>query len=611
MTTNGTVSREETQSRMDRFFRTFREPLPTPTWTVMDAFEKLVADQPDSTFLIYKDQRISYKEMDEIAGRYAELARNCGLTVGDVAAVMIENRPEFFAAWMGLAKIGVIAALINTMALNKALEHAIRETHSKILFIGAECLAQYAATEMCAKGELKTYVIPDSNNQMELPTGCEDIAPALRTAKSLGNCAALRAGMTSNAPALYIFTSGTTGLPKAALISHKRYLSVGRAAKTIGELGKDDVFYCFLPLFHGAALMSQFSTALACGSTTVVRRKFSTSEFWNDVKKYNVTSFQYVGEVCRYLTNTPEQPNEDKNTLRTIWGSGMGFDVWIKFAKRFGNHIRIYEGWGSTESNGNMMNFDNKPGSCGRIPFPEKSHLRLVRFDQETESHPCDADGHLILCKVDEVGEIICQISKGDGTIISPFEGYTNQEESRRKVLENVFETGDRWWRSGDLLRRDADDYYYFVDRIGDTFRWKSENVSTTEVAQQLSTGYFGIDTINIYGVHVSGHEGQAGMAAIVMKSGYTFDPVKFYAICMEKLPHYAVPLFVRICESAQMTANFKLRKIELRAQGFDRDLVSDPLFALSHRKHSYVTLDSSALAELDVHRSDNTSRPS
>lgn len=600
-THDATVSREETQARINRFFGAILAPFPSPNWTVMDTVEQLVAEDPDHPCLIYKDRTLTYRQLDQLAARYAALAWKCGLRTGDVAAVMIENRPEFFAAWMGLAKIGVTAALINTMALDKALEHAIRETRCKMLFLGAECLAQFAATQMCAGREVETYVIADDAPLPPLPATCSDIAPALAAVQPLTDCARYRAEVRSSDPVFYIFTSGTTGLPKAALISHKRYLGTGRGAKAIGELTRDEVFYCFLPLFHGAALMSLFSTALACGATTVVRRKFSTSQFWDEVRKHKVTVFQYVGEICRYLTNTPERPGEDQNTLKAIWGSGMGIDVWTQFVRRFGSHIRIFEGWGATESNGNMMNFDNRPGSCGRIPFLEKTHVRLVRFDPETESHPRDARGWMTLCPPGETGEIICQIAKGDGTPVAPFEGYTNPEETRKKILDNVFEKGDKWWRSGDLMRRDADDYYYFVDRIGDTFRWKAENVSTTEVTQQLSTGYPDAEIINVYGVHVPGHEGQAGMVAVVMKPGSTFDPAAFYRIANGTLPHYAVPLFIRLCETAHMTANFKLRKVDLRAQAFDRNRVGDPLFALSHALERYVPLDDEALAALGI----------
>ena len=292
---------------------------------------------------------------------------------------------------------------------------------------------------------------------------------------------------------------------------------------------------------------------------------------------------------------------EHQHSLKVLLGSGMGVDVWQQFTRRFGTHLRIFEGWGATESNGNMTNYDNKPGSCGRIPFRDRSHLRLVRFDTESESHPRNAQGQFIECAADEVGEIICQISKADGTVVSPFEGYTNEAETQKKILPDAFEKGDRWWRSGDLFRRDEDDYFYFVDRIGDTFRFKAENVSTTEVTQQLSQALPEVELLNVYGVPVPTLGGQAGMAAVVMKPGHEFDATRWYEVANRELPHFAVPLFVRVSREAELTANYKLRKVDLRRQGFDPRKVADPLYVVSHRQRSYVPLDGAALAELGI----------
>jgi fatty-acyl-CoA synthase len=595
------VTREETQAKMDRYFGAQLAPLPSPNWTVMDAFESVVARQPGHPCLIYDDETVTYGELDTLAARYATLAREAGLREGEVAAVMVENRPEFFAAWMGLAKIGVTAALINTFARKRALEHALRETGSQVLFVGAECLDQVLEIAPATEG-IQVFVIRDGSVPLPpLPAGFVDLSSKIDEVPPLENCAAHRRTVRSTDACFLVFTSGTTGLPKAARIGHRRYLGVGKAWMTIADLGPDDVFYCTLPLFHGAALYSLYSTAIATGGTTLVRRKFSTSGFWPDVNRHRATVFQYVGEVCRYLTNMPERAGEDRHTLRVLLGSGMGIDVWTRFTRRFGRHLQIYEGWGATESNGNMTNFDNKPGSCGRIPFRDRSHIRLVRFDAETETHPRNEAGQFIECAPGEAGEIICQISKADGTIVSPFEGYTNEVESRKKVLADVFEKGDRWWRSGDLFRRDADDYYYFVDRIGDTFRFKSENVSTTEVAQSLSQALPEIELLNVYGVPVPTLGGQAGMAAIVMKPGRHFDPGRMYEAAVRELPHYAVPLFVRVSKEAELTANFKLRKVDLRAQGFDPRKVPDPLYVLSHSRQNYVPLDEESLREIGV----------
>ena len=595
------VTREETQAKIDRFFAAVAAPPPSPTWTVMDAFERNVARDPAHACLIYQDRPLSYGELDTLAARYAALALASGLREGGVAAVMVENRPEFFAAWMGLAKTGVTAALINTFARKRALEHAIRVTGAHVLFVGAECLAQLLEVAPALVG-LQVFVIPDGDAPLPpLPAGYVDIASVIDAQAPLADAAGHRRNVRPTDACFLVYTSGTTGLPKAARLSHRRYLGVGEGWKALAELGPDDVFYCTLPLFHGAALLSLFSTVIATGGTTLVRRKFSTSSFWSDVRRHRATVFQYVGEVCRYLINAPVTDGEDRHSLRVLLGSGMGVDVWQQFTRRFGSHLRIFEGWGATESNGNMTNCDNKPGSCGRIPFRERSHIRLVRFDPETEIHPRNAVGQFIECAAGEAGEIICQIARADGTIVSPFEGYTDEAETQKKILADVFEPGDRWWRSGDLFRRDEDDYFYFVDRIGDTFRFKAENVSTTEVTQQLSQGLPEIELLNVYGVPVPTLGGQAGMAAIVMKPGQAFDGAKFYEVATRELPHYAVPLFVRVSKEAEMTANFKLRKVDLRSQGFDPRKVADPLFVLSHHQHSYVPLDGAALRDIGL----------
>ena len=600
-TTSPVVSREETQARIDRFFAAVTAPAPTANWTVMDAFERVVSRQPAHTCLIYEDRPVSYLHLDTLAGRYAALASDAGLREGDVAAVMVENRPEFFAAWMGLAKIGITAALINTFARKRALEHALAETRSRALFIGAECLEQLLEVESSVAG-VRVFVIPDGDAPLPpLPAAFTSLGSCIDSYAPLTDAADRRRKVRPTDACFLVFTSGTTGLPKAARISHRRYLGVGEGWKAIAELGSDDVFYCTLPLFHGAALYSLFSTAIATGGTTLVRRKFSTSRFWPDVSRHRATVFQYVGEVCRYLVNAPPVVGEHQHTIRVLLGSGMGVDVWQQFTRRFGTHLRIFEGWGATESNGNMTNYDNKPGSCGRIPFRDRSHLRLVRFDTESESHPRNAQGQFIECAADEVGEIICQISKADGTIVSPFEGYTNEAETQKKILPDVFEKGDRWWRSGDLFRRDEDDYFYFVDRIGDTFRFKAENVSTTEVTQQLSQALPEVELLNVYGVPVPTLGGQAGMAAVVMKPGHEFDATRWYEVANRELPHFAVPLFVRVSREAELTANYKLRKVDLRRQGFDPRKVADPLYVVSHRQRSYVPLDEAALAELGI----------
>ncbi|MCZ6829714.1 MAG: AMP-binding protein, partial [Gammaproteobacteria bacterium] len=400
--------------------------------------------------------------------------------------------------------------------------------------------------------------------------------------------------------AAYIFTSGTTGLPKAAYITHSKWISTGQRWLAMTDLHSEDIFYCVLPIFHGAGLMSLFSTVLAVGGCCVLRRKFSARNFWKDVAAHHITCFIYVGEICRYLVGTDPLPEESVHSVRVMLGAGMGIDVWNQFTQRFGDHIRIYEGWGSTESNCNLSNVENVPGCCGRIPYWDRTFMRVVKYSVEDDVHPRDESGFFQLAGPGEVGELLGQVRTGDGTPVSPFDGYSDAAATANKVLQDVFEPGDRWFRSGDLFRYDEDGYFFFVDRVGDTFRWKSENVSTTEVAQQLSA-YADAELINIYGVQVPDAEGRAGMAAVGMAAGKRFDPLAFFQIATTTLPPYAVPLFVRISEQMDLTGTFKLRKVDLQAEGYDPTRFEDALYLLDDANGTYSAYSEQILQALGV----------
>lgn len=594
-----TVSREETQAMFDKLAAGAMKHTPEQTYTVADRFEEHARDFPDRVFLIDGDTRITYGEMNRQANRYADVALRMGLKPGDVGAVMVENRPEFFYAWVGLAKIGAIGALINTFARDQALAHAIEVTRSKLLFIGAECVPLFNTRPELAE-RCQTLVIADPQHpDTALPAGTRAIEALLADASDANPDAALRKDVVGASPLHYCFTSGTTGLPKAAIISHARWLSVGDGWKNLLDITESDVFYCMLPLFHGAAGMSLTSNALAAGATMVLRRKFSASRFWDDVRRHGITSTQYIGEICRYLVNQPPQPNDREHSLRVMTGAGMTAEVWRQFLDRFGD-IRICEGLGATESNCSLSNPDGKIGAVARIPYPERSNARLVRYDVENDCHVRDEQGHLVECKPGEVGELIGMILDIPGLMAGRFEGYTDPAATEKKILRNVFQDGDAWFSTGDLLMRDADDYYYFVDRIGDTFRWKSENVSTTEVVAALED-YRDAELINVYGVKVPEHEGRAGMAAIQMKPGHSFDPAAFFQVATASLPHYAVPLFLRVSEEADLTPTFKVRKVDLQKQGYDPAQVADPLYVLSREQETYVPWSEEALAALGV----------
>jgi len=513
----------------------------------------------------------------------------------------LENRPEFFIAWFALVKIGAVVAFINTQISGSVLSHAISASSAKIVLVGEECLQNFINTENLLEGK-DFIVVPDPENPLKADiSNLFDLTLAEQLRETSNNKfpVDIRANVTAESTTLLIFTSGTTGLPKAARYSHMRWMSSGDVMVETISATPNDVFYCCLPLYHGAAATSVTSTALKAGSAIVIRRKFSVSEFWRDINHFQVTVWQYIGEICRYILNKPPQADETNHSLKIMMGAGLSPEIWQRWIDRFGP-VEIYEGWGSTEANTSLINVDNYMGSCGRVPFWDKTNLRLVRYDAESETHPLDENGNMVSCEAGEIGEAIAFIVEHPDIGPGRFEGYTSAEDTEKKILRNVFAEGDAFWSSGDLLRFDENGYFYFVDRIGDTYRWKSENVSTQEVTDALSD-YEGAELINIYGVKVPDHEGRAGMAAIVMKTGNTFNPKEFFELTNQRIPRYAAPLFVRISKAADMTSTFKLRKVDLQKQGYDPKMFKDPLFIRDEKKRSYVPYSEDVLTALGL----------
>lgn len=592
---DGPVSREQTQAMLDRRAAASAQIKPADRLTIADRVEEQARRFAQRPFIIYAGQRLSYAEVDARANQLAHVFHAHGFRPGDVCALAMENRPEFFCCWFGLAKLGVVVAFINTQVSGRALLHALESTAARAVVVGEECLGNLLNTE--GLPDLPLLLVPDAENPasdvLRARVDCvfaEQVAAAPRTAFARE----LRAELPAESPCLLIFTSGTTGLPKAAIYSHMRWLSIGDVMEVTLDATTEDVFYCCLPLYHGAAATSVTATALRVGASIVIRRKFSVREFWSDIRHHRISVFQYIGEICRYLLNQPVVEGEREHSLRCLLGAGLTPETWQRWGERFGP-IRIFEGWSATEANTSIINLDNRPGSCGRVPFWDKTNMRLVRYDIESASHPRDEQGFYRLCEVGEMGEgmgfIVDHPHIGGGR----FEGYTSAQATQSKIRRNVFSQGDAYWSSGDLLRYDADGYFYFVDRIGDTFRWKSENVSTQEVADALGD-FPGLELINVYGVQVPEHEGRAGMAAVLMQAGAEFDPEAFYALTETRLPHYAAPIFVRVSAAADLTSTFKLRKVDLQRQGYAPTAFADPLYIRDESSRSYQPYSSELL---------------
>jgi fatty-acyl-CoA synthase len=583
------VPREVTQATLDRLACATLRHTPSQPYTVADRLEEKARAHPDRTFILYEERRLTYGDANTAANRVAHAMREAGLATGDVAALLMENRPEFIVTWAGLAKLGVTTALLNTHLRGALLRQALETTGARHVIVGSECVDALVDAGSAAVEGREVYLSADASGAPATPTGLRDLAPLLARASPQNPDPAVRAALRGGDDLFHIFTSGTTGLPKAARLSHMRFLGVGDGMSAVAGYGPDDVIACVLPLFHGAGGMVVVSCALAQGATIFLRRRFSARQFWDDARRYGVTGCQYVGEMCRYLVALPPTPGDRDHPIRVVMGAGLTPAVWRAFVERFGVE-RILEGWSSTEANTSLINVDNKIGSCGRIPFKERHNGRLIRYDVATDSHPRDAAGRYVECPAGEVGEFIGMVPNLPDSGAGRFEGYTSAAETERKLLRDVFQPGDVWYRSGDLLWHDEDDYFYFVDRIGDTFRWKSENVSTQEVAEVLSE-FPGVEIANVYGVAVPGAEGRAGMAALVLRAGAAFDGRAFFEFTTSRLPPYAVPLFVRLVPEPDVTSTFKLRKVRLQEEGYDPTRVRDPLYACDEATRTYLPL--------------------
>jgi fatty-acyl-CoA synthase len=306
--------------------------------------------------------------------------------------------------------------------------------------------------------------------------------------------------------------------------------------------------------------------------------------------RHRCTLFMYIGELCRYLVNCPPHPQERAHRLRLCCGNGLRPDIWTEFQSRFAIPL-ILEFYAATESNVTLFNVEGRPGAVGRIPWflASRFQTKIVRFDVERQALIRDPLGRCEEAAPAEVGEAIGRIFQDPSKPGGRFEGYSNTADNDAKIMRDVFEEGDSWFRSGDLMRRDAEGYFYFIDRIGDTFRWKGENVSTTEVSEVICA-FVGIHEANVYGVAVPGHEGRAGMAAIVCEEDLNLTDLRSYLVA--HLPDYARPLFLRIRGEIDATATFKQRKIALVNDGFDPANIKDAVFFDDPRMRAYVRLD-------------------
>ncbi|WP_336488009.1 long-chain-acyl-CoA synthetase [Methylobacterium nigriterrae] len=529
--------------------------------------DELAAAHGSAPALIGEDETLSHADLAARQNRYARWSLAEGLAKGDTVGLLMRNRPDFVAIWLGLTRVGLRVALLNTNLRGEGLAHCIDVAAPRLLIVETALADAFAGT----LGHLARA--PAVWWQGEgADFACLAEAAAEHDGAPLGAHEAPPVGLSDGA--LLIYTSGTTGLPKAAHVSHHRVMMWTHwFAGLIGPTPADRMYNC-LPLYHSVGGIVATGSVLLGGGAVVIRERFSASRFWADVAGTGCTLFQYIGELCRYLTLAPPDPRERAHRLRLCTGNGLRPDVWERFRERFAIP-RILEFYAATEGTVSLYNVDGKVGAVGRVPsfMAHRSPALLVRHDVETGLPLRDAAGRCLPAARGETGELLGRLSE---KAEHRFEGYTDAAETGRKVLRDVLRPGDAYLRTGDLMRQDSQGYFHFVDRIGDTFRWKGENVATTEVAAVLGRCP-GVREASVYGVAVPGADGRAGMAALTV--GPDFDLAGLHARLAERLPAYARPLFLRICPEIGVTETFKQKTAALAAQGFDPDGIADPLY--------------------------------
>ncbi|AJD48474.1 long-chain-acyl-CoA synthetase [Isoalcanivorax pacificus W11-5] len=549
------------------------------------AIQRATEMNPNGVAVIYQDTQLTYRQFNAWANRIADYLSSIGLKKGDSIAVDIENRPELLATVVGAAKIGVCSALINTSQRGKVLVHSFNLVQPKAALIGAELTD--AIDEVRDQLELaadRFYCWADQDTLEDagsVPEGYRNIAEAIRDCSSENPEQASHIFLKD--PLFYIYTSGTTGLPKAVVFNHgrwqKAYGAFGFAAV---RLNKHDRMYSTLPFYHATGMVISWASAIAAGAGLVLARKFSASRFWEDVRKYDCTAFAYVGELCRYLNEQPGKPNDRDNRVHVIVGNGLRPSIWKQFKDRFGIE-RVVELYASSEGNvafTNVFNFDNTVG------FSPVSYA-IVKYDKEREEPIRGNDGFLIKVGKGEAGLLI-----GEITDKTPFDGYTDKEKTEKSILRNVFVKGDAYFDTGDMMRDIGFKHAQFVDRLGDTFRWKGENVSTTEVEQILDGAEGVVETV-VYGVEIPNTNGRAGMAEIRLDTGH--EQFDFQALCdylQRELPPYAIPVFLRIANHpVDTTGTFKHQKNKLKEEKYDLGKHEDPVYVLLPGERCYQRL--------------------
>ena len=555
-----------------------------PDRVLPSVIQEVAARMGDAPALLSNRECLTYRGLAERVNQYARWALDQGLAKGDVVCLMMSNRPEYFAIWLGITSVGVVVSLLNTNLVGSSLAHCIRIVSPKCIIVSAEYVDTLTGVlpQLGQSPEIWTHGLEDPPHQsidrdIQLHSG-ETLRDSERRAPAIEDLA------------LYIYTSGITGMPKAAKVSHVRAMQWSHWFAGMMDVKPADRMYNCLPMYHSVGGVQVVGAMLVSGGAVVIREKFSASQFWDDIVRWDCTLFEYIGELCRYLLHGAPSANEADHRIRLACGNGLAPEIWDTFKDRF-RIPQILEFYAATEGSVSLFNVQGKRGAIGHVP-PYLSHRfspALISIDIETGEPSRNRQGFCTGCAPNQAGEALGKILTDHSNLGSRFEGYISTEASEKKILRNVFERGDAWFRTGDLMRKDEKGYYYFVDRIGDTFRRKGENVATSEVAEAICE-FPGIKHANVYGIAVPGVEGRVGMATLVVDG--ELDLAEFRRHLAGCLPPYARPVFLCIRNQVDLTGTFKYSKTELVREGYDPGVCVGQLYFYHAEVETFIPLD-------------------
>ncbi|WP_223487616.1 long-chain-acyl-CoA synthetase [Pseudomonas sp. A-RE-19] len=566
---------------------------PTQSCGLGWSFEQATVRNPEGPALLQGEVALTYVQVNQWANRIAHYLIAQGIGKGDVVAIFIENRPELLVTILAVAKVGAISALLNTSQTRDTLAHSLNLVAPVAIVVGEELVPAFnAVRERVSIDAARTWFVADQDTYRDpgnSPDGFINLMAASCEACSDNPASSQQVFLDD--PCFYIYTSGTTGLPKAGVFKHGRWM---RSSASFGLIALDmqpqDVVYCTLPLYHATGLCVCWGSAIIGASGFAIRRKFSASQFWSDVRKYRATTLGYVGELCRYLVDQPRSVDDSRHCVTKMIGNGLRPGAWSEFKTRFAvNHIcELYAASDGNIGFTNILNFDNTIGFSLMA-------WELVAYDHDSGAPTRDAQGFMHKVAKGEQGLLLARIDDK-----APLDGYTDPQKTAKVVLHDVFKKGDRYFNTGDLLRNIGFGHAQFVDRLGDTYRWKGENVSTTEV-ENILLQHPHIAEAVAYGVEIHNTNGRAGMAAITpAESLATLDFSELLAFARQQMPAYAVPLFLRVKVKMETTATFKYQKTRLKDEAFDPSKTGeDPIYAWLPGTQTYVQVTEQVLADI------------